>query len=99
MLYFLIEPVFRGTDATRAQWASDDDIADIITSVDQITMMNYIKRFYVGRGELYFSVLRPGRVNNLFALIQAHFFPAVLSGQLGFFLHCGHDCFGCYVKW
>ncbi len=32
MLYFLIEPVFRRTDATRAQWASDDDIADIITS-------------------------------------------------------------------
>ncbi|KLW05064.1 hypothetical protein [Enterobacter hormaechei] len=31
MLYFLIEPVFRRTDATRAQWASDDDIADIIT--------------------------------------------------------------------
>lgn len=31
MMYFLIEPVFERADALKAQWASDGDIADIIT--------------------------------------------------------------------
>ena len=31
MLYFLIEPVFQKAGATKAQWASNDDIADIIS--------------------------------------------------------------------
>ncbi|MEI9482907.1 hypothetical protein V5093_14750 [Enterobacter cancerogenus] len=35
MLYFLIEPVFRKAGATHAQWASDGDIADIISRMIQ----------------------------------------------------------------
>lgn len=31
MMYFLIEPFFKRTEAFQAQWASDEDIADIIT--------------------------------------------------------------------
>lgn len=31
MMYFLIEPLFKRAEAFQAQWASDEDIADIIT--------------------------------------------------------------------
>lgn len=31
MMYFLIEPLFERAEAFKAQWVSDDDIADIIT--------------------------------------------------------------------
>lgn len=31
MMYFLIEPLFERAKALKAQWASDSDIADIIT--------------------------------------------------------------------
>ncbi|MEG0953180.1 MAG: hypothetical protein RSD94_12595 [Acinetobacter sp.] len=31
MMYFLIEPLFQRTESFKAQWASDDGIADIIT--------------------------------------------------------------------
>jgi len=31
MMYFLIEPLFQRAEAFKAQWASDDSIADIIT--------------------------------------------------------------------
>lgn len=35
MLYFLIEPVFQKARATQTQWASNDDIADIINRMIQ----------------------------------------------------------------
>lgn len=31
MMYFLIEPLFERAEAFKAQWESDDGIADIIT--------------------------------------------------------------------
>ena len=31
MMYFLIEPLFERTSASRAQWASDDEIVNIIS--------------------------------------------------------------------
>jgi hypothetical protein len=31
MMYFLIEPVFEQAGALKTQWASDSDIADVIT--------------------------------------------------------------------
>lgn len=35
MLYFLIEPVFQKAGAMKAQWASNDDVADIISRMIQ----------------------------------------------------------------
>ncbi|MCS3601988.1 hypothetical protein M2371_001174 [Buttiauxella sp. BIGb0471] len=33
MMYFLIEPLFQRAEAFKAQWASDGEIADIITRI------------------------------------------------------------------
>lgn len=35
MMYFLIEPLFERAEAFKAQWVSDDEIADIITRMIQ----------------------------------------------------------------
>lgn len=35
MLYFLIEPIFHRAGAMKAQWASNDQIADIISRMIQ----------------------------------------------------------------